>query len=192
MRIGVYTGSFDPLHRGHIKIIKTILSKKIVDKVLIVPSNDYWGKRLCLLQKDRVRIINMSLKKEKIKYEIDSKLGDYQYTYEVFRELKEKHPKNKYCLILGADNIEKFDKWKNYEELIENPFIVISRNVDDVEEKIHRLDVKEYIFLDIKGINHISSTYIRNNLDSYSKVENMIGKEEFEFIKKRIRTVRAN
>ena len=109
MKIGVYVGSFNPPHKGHIKIVKHLLNKKIVDKILIIPTNNYWNKTNIIDLNHRINMLNF-FKTDNII--INNTLNNLEYTYQVFRELKKDN--NDYSLILGADNIVSFAKWKNY------------------------------------------------------------------------------
>ena len=180
------------MHKGHIKIIKTILKEEIVNEVFIIPTNDYWNKRINLSLEERIELIKISLNRkiEKDKYLVEEKLGKYQYTYQIFRRLKKNYPNDEFLLIMGGDNIINFKNWKNYKELTKNGFIVVNRNIVDLKERIEELKPKEYHLLEIKGIGDISSTYIRENLDDYEKIKKMINKKEYEYVydklKKRI------
>lgn len=189
MRIGVYCGSFDPIHNGHVKIIKTILKENIVDKIFIVPTDDYWNKKINLSFEERKKAISISLKRRvnKNKYIIEEELSKYQYTYLIFRDLKKIYPKDEFYLIMGGDNVLNFDKWKNYKELLENPFIVINRRNDDLEKSIKKLNPKKYYLLEIEGISDISSTFIRDNIDDYSKIKKMINEETYKYVYRKLK-----
>ena len=189
MRIGIYCGSFDPIHNGHVKIIKTILKENIVDKIFIMPTDDYWNKKINLSFEERKKAISISLKRRvnKNKYIIEEKLSNYQYTYLIFRDLKKIYPKDEFYLIMGGDNVLNFDKWKNYKELLENPLIVINRKNDDLEKSIKKLNPKKYYLLEIEGISDISSTFIRDNIDDYSKIKKMINKETYKYVYRKLK-----
>lgn len=189
MKIGIYTGSFDPFHNGHIKIVKTILDKKIADKVLIIPSADYWNKKINLSFEDRAELIERSLKNkiDKDKYEVNSELGKYPYTYQVFRRLKKIYPDADFDLVMGGDNVLNFDKWKHYKELTKHGFIVVDRDTPNLLERIKELKPSEYHLLNIKGISDISSTAIRENIDDYEKIKKMINKREYNFVYKKLK-----
>lgn len=189
MKIGIYTGSFDPFHNGHIKIVKTILDKKIVGKVFIIPSSDYWNKKINLSFDDRAELIERSLKNkiDKKKYKVDGELGKYPYTYQLFRKLKKLYPKDEFYLIMGGDNVVSFDKWKHYKELTKHGFIVVDRNIDNIEERIKELKPKNYYLLNIKGIGDISSTAIRENIEDYEKIKKMINKREYNYVYKKLK-----
>ena len=178
MRIGVYTGSFDPIHNGHIRIVKTILGRKLVDKVFIFPSGDYWDKKVGMSIGERAELIRFSFRYRiaKDRYEVDSELGRLPYTYMLFRELKKRYPEDEFYHVLGGDNILKFSEWKNYKELLKNGFIVVNRNIDDLEARLKKLGPKSYVIVPVEGISDISSTYIRENMDDYSRIKKMISR----------------
>ncbi|MBR0461869.1 MAG: adenylyltransferase/cytidyltransferase family protein [Erysipelotrichaceae bacterium] len=184
MRIGIYTGSFDPIHNGHIKIVRTILKEKLVDRVFIFPSGDYWDKKVNLTCEERADLISYAFKYRiaKDRYEVDSELGKLPYTYLLFRELKKRYPDDEFFYILGGDNILKFTEWQNYEELLQNGFIIVDRNIDDLEERLRQLGPKSYVIVPVEGISDISSTYIRENMDDYEKIKKMISRREYEYI----------
>ena len=84
MRIGVYVGSFNPPHLGHKKIIYYLLENNYIDKVLIVPTKDYWDKKNLIDIKDR---INMLKYYENDNVEVDTIHNSFPYTYELLNEL---------------------------------------------------------------------------------------------------------
>ena len=77
MKIGVYVGSFNPVHKGHIKIANYIVDNNLVDKLLIIPTQNYWGKTNIISLQDR---INMLKKYETSRIIIDSDFSDLKYT----------------------------------------------------------------------------------------------------------------
>ncbi len=177
------------MHKGHIKIIKTILKEEIVDKVFIIPTNDYWDKKIYLSLEERTELIKLSLKGKirKDKYLVEEDLSKHPYTYLLFRDLKKLYPIDEFYLIMGGDNVVGFKRWKHYKELLQYGFIVVDRNIDNIEEIIKNVGPKEYYLLDIKGIGDISSTYIRENLDDYEKIKKMINQKEYEYVYDRLK-----
>ncbi len=179
MKIGVYVGSFNPPHKGHIKIVKHLLNKKIVDKILIIPTNNYWNKTNIIDLNHRINMLNFFKTNNII---INNTLNNLEYTYQVFRELKKDN--NDYSLILGADNIVTFAKWKNYEELLNQELIIINRNNLDIKKYLNELNKKDkYKIINIKNID-ISSTYIRENIKNEKLIKNIIDKQVLDYIKK--------
>lgn len=162
MKLGIYIGSFNPPHRGHINMVNYLLDNNYVDKVLIIPTLNYWDKQ------DLVDInhrINMLKYYENEKIRIDNINNKYIYTYELMRRLERQYDCELY-LIIGADNIINFDKWKNYEELLKYKIIVMNRYDIDIDKYTSKYDKNNFIV--VKNYNYIdvSSTDIRDNLDS--------------------------
>jgi nicotinate-nucleotide adenylyltransferase len=85
MRIGVYCGSFNPVHKGHIKIVREVLKKDLADKVLIVPTGNYWDKQNLPPVVHRIKMLRY-FENERIM--IDDVHNDIQYTYQLFRALR--------------------------------------------------------------------------------------------------------
>ncbi len=165
MKVGVYVGSFNPVHKGHISIVNYLLDNKILDKIIIIPTDSYWDKNNLIDIKHR---INMLKYYENDKILIDTKLNYYKYTYQILNELKKEYD-NLY-LIIGDDNLINFDKWKNVEEILLNKVIVIKREIKNPFEYINTyINKNSFIFIeDFKPIN-ISSTNIRSLIYNHNK-----------------------
>lgn len=176
MKLGIYIGSFNPPHIGHIDITNYLLHNKIVDKILIVPTLNYWNKNNLIDIKHRINMLKL-IENDKIK--IDTKNNKYIYTYELMRKLKEEYKKYELYLIIGADNIIEFDKWKNYEELLNYKIIIMNRDNIDIYKYIKKYNTNNFIVInDYKSIK-ISSTEIRNNLN-----EEFLDKKILKYIKR--------
>ena len=179
MKIGVYVGSFNPPHKGHIKIVKHLLKKKIVDRILIIPTNNYWNKTNIIDLNHRINMLNFFKTNNII---INNTLNNLEYTYQIFRELKKDN--NEYSLILGADNIISFSKWKNYEELLNKELIIINRDNLDVIKYLKELNKNDkYKIVNIKNID-MSSTYIREKINNEKLIKNIIDNQVLDYIKK--------
>lgn len=176
MKIGIYVGSFNPVHIGHIGIINYLISSNIIDKAIIVPTLNYWNKNNLIDIKHR---INMLKYFEDDNIKIDDKHNKYIYTYELFRVLSKEYYNDELYLILGADNIIDFDKWKNYEELLNYKIIIIGRNNIDVNKYIEKYNSNNFITMNNYKSIDISSSEIRNNLDS-----EYLDKRVYEYILK--------
>ena len=163
MKLGVYMGSFNPPHKGHIKVVNYLLDKNIVDKVLIVPTINYWDKNNLIDINDRINMLKFY---ENDNILVDNEDNNYCYTIDLVYALKEKYPNDELYLIIGADNIIEFHKWKNYQELLDNKIIVMSRNNIDVLPYVEKLGKDNFIIINDFPYIDISSTKLRNNLDS--------------------------
>lgn len=183
MRIGVFNGSFDPVHNGHIKMVNHILDNDIVDKVVIVATDDYWDKKISTSLKDRVAMLKFFESENIIIYE---KYNELIYTIELLAALQNDYPNDELYLMMGADNLINIEKWKDYENLIKYPFIVYKRDdVDenDLAEYFNKLNKDNYYIATIDNID-ISSTYIREHIDDYDLIGNMLDYRVYEYYKK--------
>ena len=119
MKIGLFFGSFNPLHIGH-KVIASYMSEfSDLQQVWFVvsPQNPLKQKQSLLDQYHRLMIIRMEVEDNpKLQVsDIEFKMPQPSYTIDTLVRLKEEHSENEYALIMGADNLKNFHKWKNYE-----------------------------------------------------------------------------
>lgn len=184
MKIGVYVGSFNPVHKGHMKIVKYLIENNYLDKAIVIPTGAYWDKQNLIDIKNRIHMLKYYENENII---IDTKHNNIPYTYQVLEELSKIYEKEDLHLILGADNIISFSKWKNYEEILKYNLIILNR--DSIDIKYYLDELKKFdkygIINDLPIIN-ISSTMIREKIKNrdYSGLENYIDKEVIDYIKK--------
>ena len=185
MKIGVYVGSFDPVHNGHLEIINEILKEVLVDELLVVATSDYWNKHINLSLEQRVELLEI-FKSDKIRILTDNIKGELrQYTYQLLKAIQEEYLKEEdtIYLVLGADNIVKFDEWKEYQYLLDNyPFILVNRNNIDIDGYMRKYGKEDYMILKLAPMD-ISSTYIRENIADYDKIKDMIDIRVYEKIR---------
>lgn len=179
MKIGVYVGSFNPVHKGHIKIVKQAL-ENYLDLVIIVPTGCYWSKKNLTSLKHRIAMLKF-YQNEKIL--IDTTHNQLPYTYMILRELKKKYPSDFLYLILGADNLIQFQKWKNYQELLNYPILIVNRNCVDVNYYIKKLSISRHVIMNVANID-FSSTIIREKLVQQENVDHYLDKEVLQYINK--------
>lgn len=180
MKIAVYVGSFNPVHKGHIKVAKTVL-KKIVDKVIIVPTLNYWDKNNLININDRINMLKFYETNNII---IDTKNNKCEYTYQVLRNIKKEYKNFEVYLIIGNDILENFHKWKNINEILKYNIIVIKRN--NIDLNIYKQYEKyNFIYLDKIYKKEISSTIVRKMiLDNNKEVLKYIDLKVYNYIKR--------
>lgn len=178
MKLGIYVGSFNPVHKGHKYIIDYLLNKKVVDKIIVIPTGNYWDKQDLINIRDRINMLKFY---ENDKVIVNETLNEINYTYEILNELNKEYKKDKLYLIIGADNIPKFHLWKNVDEILQNKVIVLNRDNIDIDDYINKFKNKENFIVvkDFKKVN-ISSTQIRNNLEEN---KNLLDKKIYKYIK---------
>lgn len=162
MKTGIYMGSFNPPHKGHINIVNYILKNKIVDRVIIVPTLSYWNKNNLVNIKDRINMLKYFENEHII---IDCEHNKYTKTYELLSELEKKYPMDTFYPIIGADNLIHFNKWDRYQELLKYSFIVIPRDNIACDDYLHSLKMSYILLKDFPKVS-ISSTILRENLDN--------------------------
>jgi len=166
-KIGIFGGSFDPPHKGHLEISKIAIKKLSLAKLYwcVTKKNPFKNKTLFSLS-DRVKQSKDITKKiEKIKIKSFDKKIKSTNTIDLIKYLKKTNKKDSFFLIIGSDNLINFHKWKEWKlltKLIE--IVVFSRKDFDVKAKKSVIvnQVKKIIFIKNKQIN-ISSTKIRKN-----------------------------
>jgi len=183
MKIGVYVGSFNPPHKGHIKIVNHLINNYL-DKVIVIPTGNYWDKKDLVNINDRINMLKLY---ETENILIDDKNNNIEYTYQILDKLSNEYKKDNLYLIIGADNIVNFDKWKNYEEILKYNLIILNRDNINITEYLERLNKKDkYVIVnDLPNID-ISSTMIRNKIkNNDNDLNEYLDKEVCEYIKEK-------
>lgn len=132
MIIGLYFGSFNPIHHGHLIIANQIINEKLVDEIWFVvsPQNPFKKENSLLNANHRFHLVQLAIEGEnKFKASrVEFNLPKPSYTADTMIYLKEKYPDNVFKIIIGSDSFQNLDKWKNAEQLIKNyEFIVYKR-----------------------------------------------------------------
>ncbi len=178
MRVGVYVGSFNPVHKAHIKVAEYLIEENLLDKVLIIPTLNYWDKQNLIDINDRINMLKFY---ESDKIVIDTTHNELEYTYQILNELN-KETSDEYYLIIGADNLVNFHLWKNVNDILKNKILVINRNGIDTQKYINGRDN----FIVVNGLKEmkISSTEIREFISNknYDKLNMYLDKEVIAYI----------
>lgn len=181
MKIGVYVGSFNPVHKGHIKIVKHLIKNKYLDKVIIVPTGAYWDKQNLIDIIDRINMLKFYQNTNII---IDDKNNNLPYTYQLLDILSKEYSNDDLYLIMGADNIINFDKWKNYKEILKHKLIIINRDDIDISYYLNKHNIKNSIIVNDLPEIDISSTMIRDLIteNKYNELTNFIDEVIINYI----------
>jgi nicotinate-nucleotide adenylyltransferase len=163
MKIGLFFGSFNPIHIGHMVLANYFIEYTDLDKIWFVvsPQNPFKKKDTLLDAKQRLYMVNLAIESDnRFKAsDIEFKLTQPSYTVNTLVHLKEKYPKHEFALIMGADNLETFHKWKNYEEILKHHDIyVYPRPESTGGDLANHPKVK----MTQAPLIEISSTFIRN------------------------------
>lgn len=163
--IGLYFGTFNPVHIGHLAIANYLIENSNLDQIwmVVTPHNPHKKKTTLLDDYQRLHMVHLATEDYlKIKASnVEFNLPQPNYTVNTLAHLTEKYPDNEFTLIMGEDNLKSLHKWKNYQVLLDDYHIIVYPRIskgtipDDLlnHESVTRIDAP---------IMEISSTMIRN------------------------------
>ena len=172
MRIGIYGGSFNPVHFGHVGLAKWVIENTDLDELwlMVSPNNPLKPANLLTPEGERLAAV-----REAVKDIPHVKASDFEfslprpsYTANTLRELQKAYPDTEFTLIIGEDNIAIFDRWREYEFILANFRIFVyprRENLSDdglTTQWSDSVAVKEIRYLSDAPLFDISSTQIRN------------------------------
>jgi len=141
MRVGLYPGSFNPVHIGHLVIAGYLAEFEDLDEVWMVvsPRNPLKMTTDMLQDYHRLSLVKLAIgDNKKIKAsDVEFRLSKPSYTINTIHHLKEKFPANDFVLILGEDNLRTFDQWKNYEEILQLCMVYVYPRLHVEKTKFH-------------------------------------------------------
>ncbi len=186
MKIGIFGGSFNPIHIMHRKIGEYLLKQHYVDKIIFVPTGDHYVyKSNLILDKDRYRMVELVCKNNSSFEVSDYELKNHVvYTIDTLQHFQDVYPNDEIYFICGADNLNYIDKWKNGIDILNNyKILVINRNTDNIDDILERLKYyKKNIIVTDMALDDLSSTKIRNDILENKDVSQYLDKEVYEYI----------
>ncbi len=174
MNIGLYFGSFNPIHTGHLIIASHVVNQTDIQQVWLVvsPQNPFKPAAALLNEYDRLHLVNLAIDDETSirSSDVEFKLPRPSYTIDTLTYLKEKYPQHKFSIIMGSDGFQNLPKWKNADLLVkEYPFIIYKRPGFEVTDTWNAdVQVLDAPMLDI------SATFIRNNLKEGKSIRYLV------------------
>lgn len=183
MKIGLFFGSFNPVHCGHMIIAGYMAEFTDLDQVWLVvsPHNPLKVKNTLLQDYHRMSLVRIAIGDyRKLKAsDIEFKLPRPSYTIHTLAHLFEKHPDNEFVLILGSDNLESFKKWKNYEQILEQvELYVYPRKETPGGDLMNHPKVK----IVNAPVMELSSSFIREAIKNKKDVRFMLPEKVWEYI----------
>jgi nicotinate-nucleotide adenylyltransferase len=142
MKIGLFFGSFNPVHIGHLIIANHILNESNLQRIwfIVSPQNPFKQSKTLLNEYDRFYLAQKAVEEnDKLKViDIEFSLPKPSYTVHTLAYLKEKYPSYSFTIIMGSDSFQNLDKWKNSEMIITNyPIIIYQRPNFEVDNKLY-------------------------------------------------------
>lgn len=185
MKVGLYFGTFNPIHAGHLIIANHMAEYSGLDQIWLVvtPHNPLKKKSTLLEDHHRLQMVFLATEDyPKLKpSDIEFRLPQPNYTVNTLVHLQEKFPTHEFSLIMGEDNLNSLHKWKNYEVLLQNHDIYVYPRIDTetinpdiaTAARIHRVDAP---------VIEISSTFIRNSIKEGKNVRPLLPEKVWQYV----------
>ncbi|PCI07142.1 MAG: nicotinic acid mononucleotide adenylyltransferase [Flavobacteriaceae bacterium] len=185
MNIGLFFGSFNPIHVGHLIIANHIAENSDLDQVwfVVTPHNPHKKKSTLLDDHHRLQMVNIAVEDyPKLSVSnIEFDLPQPSYTVNTLINIGEKYPQHQFSLIMGEDNLKSFPRWKNYETILDNHHIYVYPRVADEKamnellshQKIHKIDAP---------IVEISSTFIRKGIAAQKDIRPLLPQNVWQYL----------
>lgn len=185
MKVGLYFGTFNPIHIGHLIIANHMAEYSDLDQIwmVVTPHNPHKQKNTLLDDYHRLHMVHLATEDfSKIKpSDIEFKLPQPNYTVNTLAHLQEKYPDYEFALIMGEDNLNSLHKWKNHEIILQNHNIYVYPRINSGEmdsqfsnhPKIHRVEAP---------VIELSSTFIRESIKNKKNVIPLLPNKVWEYI----------
>ena len=185
MKIGLYFGTFNPIHIGHLIIANHMAEFSNLDQIwmVVTPHNPLKKKSTLLDDYHRLQMVHLATEDfPKIKpSDIEFKLLQPNFTVNTLVRLEEKYPNYEFSLIMGEDNLKSFHKWKNYEIILAHHEIYVYPRLS-AEEDVLKLKNHPKIHFVAAPVVEISSTFIRDNIKNGKNVKPLLSNKVWEYI----------
>jgi nicotinate-nucleotide adenylyltransferase len=174
MNIGLYFGSFNPIHVGHLIIANHILNEQNIDKIwfIVSPLNPFKNAETLINEYERFHLVQKAIENDlRLKAsDIEFSLAKPSYTIHTLAYLAEKYPEHTFSIIMGSDGFQNLDKWKNSEMIIKNYSIIIYKRPG--------FEVNNILNAKITTLNapllEISSTHIRELIRAGKSIKYLV------------------
>jgi nicotinate-nucleotide adenylyltransferase len=185
MKIGLFFGSFNPVHTGHLLIANYFVQFTRLDKIwfIISPQNPFKANGTLLDEGTRLEMLKLAINGDERfnASDFEFNLPRPSYTVNTLAELQKTHPNDTFIPIIGGDNLQSFHLWKDYEKIIANHEIYVYRRAGFHENPLLANHPKIKIF-EVPLLN-ISSTYIREMLQAEKSVKYLVPEKVEKYIK---------
>lgn len=190
MKIGLFGGTFDPIHIGHLIIMENVINAMNLDKIYILPNSNPPHK----LQNKKTDIkIRLKMVREAIKDNHKIEINDYDYrnnsihyTYQTIDYFKKTYPDDEFYFIIGEDSFLDIKKWKNYKQILKENLIVFKRYSEINSSLLSEInEIKKYnknIYLIDNMSLDISSTLIRSLVKDKKSIKYLVNDKVIEII----------
>ncbi|WP_291256042.1 nicotinate (nicotinamide) nucleotide adenylyltransferase [Fusobacterium sp.] len=182
MKIGIYGGSFNPIHNAHIEIVKFVLDKLKLDKIIIIPVGTASHRDDIVVEgKLRMKMCELAFENEKNISVSDIEINEHKVSYTIdtlYKIISLYGEENEFFEIIGEDSANYFSTWKEYKKILELSKVVVFRREGYTGDISH----KNLIYLDTP-LYDISSTMIRKKIHNNEDISKLVPEKVANFIK---------
>lgn len=193
MKVGLYFGSFNPIHIGHLIIANYMVDNTDLDQVWFVvsPHNPLKDKKTLLEDYHRLALVKEAID-DNPKFrasDVEFSLEQPNYTVKTLTVLAEKYPNYEFSLLMGEDNLRTLHKWYNYDYLLKNYRIFVYPRAITIQEKLSSETENNQlhqhpniVFLNEVPVMNISSSYIRKAIENKKDVTYLLTAPVLKYI----------
>jgi len=184
MKIGLFFGSFNPIHVGHLIIGNTMAERADIDQVwyVISPQNPFKKRSSLLHEFDRLKMVRLAIADNpKLNAtDIEFNMPKPSYTIDTLTYLHEKYKQHHFKLIMGQDNLKNFHKWKNHEQLIEQYGLLVYPRPNcaatrwDEHPNVQMIEAPQV---------DISATFIRESIQTDTSIKYLVHDDVATYIR---------
>lgn len=192
MKTGVFGGTFNPVHKGHIMLAEYCMDSVGLDRIIMIPTAvpPHKISKNLASENDRLNMCKLACRGKENFFvsDIEIKRQGKSYTYETLTQLKEIYPDDHLYTIMGADMFLTLNRWKNSEIIFEKSSIITIPRDDE-----NKLELENFYNKVLKAMGassvilpnpvmSVSSTFIRENLDNFNLISDMLDKGVYDYI----------
>ncbi|MFO8234792.1 MAG: nicotinate (nicotinamide) nucleotide adenylyltransferase [Bacteroidales bacterium] len=186
MKVGLFFGSFNPVHIGHLAIANYFSEFSDLQQIwlIISPQNPFKDEDKLISEHDRYQMVKLALKSNDriIPSKVEFDLPKPSYTVSTFNYLSEKYPRKEFVMIMGSDNLRNLHRWKDYEDLINQYELFVYPRIDTSPEEFRKKYPMK--FFNAPRIE-ISSSFIRESIKKGKNVRYFLPYNVYDYIQKR-------
>ncbi|UTW64185.1 nicotinate-nucleotide adenylyltransferase [bacterium SCSIO 12741] len=194
MKVGLYFGTYNPIHVGHLIIANHMANYTNLDQVwmVVTPRNPLKNKESLLPDYHRLEIVRRAIEdNDKLRVsDIEFKLEKPSYTAHTLAYLQDKYPGYEFALIMGEDNLRTLHKWKNYETILKNHSLVVYPRVLTEQEKTESIpppikpEIHQHPNVNViqAPIMKVSASFIRRAIKEGKDVRYLLSEPVFKYV----------
>lgn len=185
-KIGLFGGTFDPVHKGHVSIARSFIESNCIDElwILLTPFPPHKSKKDHVSYNTRFKMLREAFSDIDCKIlTIENELPKPSFTYRTIQALKEQYSDSRFFFCMGEDSLSQFHKWKHFEKILEEADLLVARRPNTDHENVQELILKQTIFVDHKPIE-ISSSEIKERISDTDFINNNLPKGVISIIEK--------